>query len=120
MAKVYIEKHYNEVVYINNSLGRDLGQNEFVVIGKLSGVVDRNAKAGAAFGLQIEPFMEIQVASGDLDAGTYNEGKDILFNPATGKFAAAAAAGYSVVGQVAHNRVTENGYLTFFKYPLVG
>ena len=120
MAKVYIEKHYNDVVYVTNSLTRDLDQSEFVVIGKLSGVVDRNTKDGAEFGLQIEPFMEIQVEEGDLNPGTFAEGDDIYFNPTSGLFADAAAAGFSVVGQIAHNRITENGYVTFFKYPLAG
>ena len=118
--KVYIEKHYNDVVYIANSLGRDLLGGEFVVIGQLSGVVDRNAKEGELFGLQIEPLMEIQVGEADLEAAAdgYAEGGALYFSQADGTFADAAAAGYAAVGQIAHNRLKDEGVITFFKFPL--
>ena len=120
MVKVYIEKHYNDVVYIKNSLGRDLQGSEFVIIGQLSGVVDRNTKNGEPFGLQVEPFMEIQVATADLaaQANNYAEGGALYFNQATGKFADAAGSGFVAVGQIAHNRIDDEGIITFFKYPL--
>ena len=120
MVKVYIEKHYNDVVHVKNSLGRDLQGGEFVIIGQLSGVVDRNAKDGALFGLQIEPFMEIQVAEADLapQANDYGEGKTLYFNQAAGKFADAAGSGFAAVGQIVHNRIADEGIITFFKYPL--
>jgi hypothetical protein len=118
-AIVYIEKHYNDVVRIKNTLGRDLAQEEFVIIGQLSGVVDRLAKDGEEFGLQIESFMEIQVASADLAAQTVNyaDGGPLYFNQATGKFADAASGGFVAVGQIAHNRLDAEGIITFFKYP---
>ena len=120
MVKVYIEKHYNDVVYIKNSLGRDLHGSEFVIIGQLSGVVDRNTKNGEPFGLQVEPFMEIQVAAADLATQTnnYAEGGALYFNQATGKFADAVGSGFAAVGQIAHNRLDDEGIITFFKYPL--
>jgi predicted RecA/RadA family phage recombinase len=121
MVKVYIEKHYNDVVYITNSLGRDVQGGEFVVIGQLSGVVDRDTRKGDNLGLQIEPFMEIQVGKDDLvnpPANNYAEGKALYFNQAAGKFADAAGSGYVAVGQIAHNRLDEAGIITFFKYPL--
>jgi hypothetical protein len=116
---VYIEKHYDDVVRIKNTLGRDLDQSEFVIIGQLSGVVDRLAKDGEEFGLQIEPFMEIQIASDDLTAQTvaYAEGRPLYFNQSTGKFADAAGSGFVAVGQIAHNRLDAEGIITFFKYP---
>ena len=117
--KVYIEKQYNDVVRIKNSLGRDLQQNEFVVIGQLSGVVDRNTKDGDFVGLQIQPFMEIQVNGKDLaaQANAYAEGKTLYFGQAAGKFADAPASGYAAVGQIAHNRLDAEGIITFFKFP---
>jgi hypothetical protein len=118
--KVYIEKHYNDVVYIKNSLDRDLLGSEFVVIGQLSGVVDCNVKDGEMFGLQIDPFMEIQVGAADLaaQANNYAEGKALYFNQSTGKFADAPASGFVAVGQIAHNRLNGEKIITFFKYPL--
>ena len=119
-TKVYIEKHHNDVVYITNTLGRDLEGSEFVIIGQLSGVVDRNAKAGVLFGLQIESFLEIQVHQSDLAAAAndYAEGGVLYFNPTTGKFADDVDDGFIAVGQIAHNRIIESGIVTFFKYPL--
>ena len=120
MAKVYIEKQYNDVVRIKNSLGRDLLQSEFVIIGQLSGVVDRNTKDGHFAGLQIQPFMEIQVGAGDLaaQANNYAEGRVLYFNQAEGKFADAPGSGFAAAGQIAHNRLADEGVITFFKYPL--
>jgi len=120
MVKVYIEKHYNDVVCIKNILGRDLQGSEFVVIGQLSGVVDRNTKDGEQFGLQIEPFMEIQVGSADLatQANNYAEGGTLYFDQANGKFADAPASGFVAVGQIAHNRLCDERIITFIKYPL--
>jgi hypothetical protein len=120
MVKVYIEKHYNDVVYVKNSLGRDLQGGEFVVIGQLSGVVDRNVKNGEQFGLQIEPFMEIQVGNADLapQVNNYAVGGVLFFNQTTGKFADAAGSGFAAVGQIAHNRLDGENIITFFKYPL--
>ncbi|MDR0474386.1 MAG: hypothetical protein LBH43_12030 [Treponema sp.] len=118
--KVYIEKHYNDVVYINNSLGRALEGGEFAVIGQLSGVVDRNTKTGEKFGLQTEPFMEIQIGEADLAAqeNNYAEGGALYFSQGAGKFADAAGSGFAAVGQIAHNRLDKEGVITFFKYPL--
>jgi hypothetical protein len=120
MVKVYIEKHNNDVVRIKNTLGRDLEGSEFVVIGQLSGVVDRLVKAGDEFGLQIQPFLEIQVGSADLAtaANSYAENGPLYFNQSTGKFADAPASGFVAVGQIAHNRLDEESIITFFKYPL--
>jgi predicted RecA/RadA family phage recombinase len=121
MVKVYIEKHYNDVAYITNSLGRDVQGGEFVVIGQLSGVVDRDTKKGDNLGLQIEPFMEIQVGKDDLvnpPANNYAEGGALYFNQTTGKFADAAGSGFVAVGQIARNRLDDGGIITFFKYPL--
>jgi hypothetical protein len=116
---VYIEKHYNDVVRIKNTLGRDLARNEFVVIGQLSGVVDRLAKDEEEFGLQIEPFIEIQVNADDLATQTvaYAEGGPLYFNQATGKFADAPDSSFVAVGQIAHNRLDAEGVITFLKYP---
>jgi len=120
MAKVFIEKLNNDVVYIKNTLGRDLEGSEFVVIGQLSGVVDRGTKDGATLGLQIQPFLEIQVAIADLapQANGYAAGGTLYFNQATGRFADAAGSGFVAVGQIAHNRLEESNIITFFKYPL--
>ena len=120
MAKVYIEKHHNDVVRIKNNLGRDLQGSEFVIIGQLSGVVDRNTKNGEFAGLQIEPFLEIQAAEADLaaQANGYAEGGTLFFNQAAGKFADAAGNGFAAVGQIAHNRLNAEGVITFFKFPL--
>lgn len=120
MAKVFIEKHCNDVVFIKNTLGRDLEGSEFAVIGQLSGVVDRSVKDGGQFGLQIEPFMEIQVGEADLaaQANDYAEGKTLYFSQGTGKFADAAGSGFAAVGQIAHNRLDDEGIISFFKYPL--
>ena len=119
-VKVYIEKINNDVVRIKNILGRDLEGSEFVVVGQLSGVVDRGTKDGEMFGLQHQPFLEIQVAAADLaaQANNYAEGGTLYFNQATGRFADAAASGFVAVGQIAHNRLNESGIITFFKYPL--
>ena len=70
MAKVYIEKHHNDVVRVKNTLGRDVEGGEFVILGKLCGVVDRSVKDGEHMGLQIEPFLEIQVGAKDLETAT--------------------------------------------------
>lgn len=116
---VYIEKHHNDVARIKNSLGRNIQAGEFVVLGKLSGVVDRDTKDGEMFGLQMEPFLEIQVALEDLDpAGSYPEGGELYFSQPTGTFADSADSGLFAVGQIAHNRIDESGIITFFKYPL--
>ncbi|MCL2093022.1 MAG: hypothetical protein FWH12_02400 [Treponema sp.] len=119
MPKVYIEKQYNDVVRIRNNLGRDLEQMEFLIMGQLSGVVDRNTKDGEFVGLQIQPFMEIQVNEKDLapQANAYGEGRTIFFNQTTGLFADAAGAGFVAVGQIAHNRLNPEGIVTFYKYP---
>jgi len=53
MAKVYIEKHRNDVARVRNTLGRDAEGGEFVIIGRLSGAVDRNVGDGEYLGLQI-------------------------------------------------------------------
>ena len=120
MAKVYIEKQYNDVVRIKNSLGRDLEGSEFVVIGQLSGVVDRNVKDGEYFGLQIQPFMEIQVGEADLETAANDNAASgtLFFNQSTGRFADAPAGGFVAVGQIAHNYLGEGSIITFFKYPL--
>ena len=120
MAKVYIEKQYNDVVRIKNTLSRDLEQSEFLVIGQLSGVVDRNTKEDEFVGLQIQPFMEIQVNEADLatQVNAYAEGRTLFYNQTTGRFADAAGAGFVAVGQIAHNRLNAEGIITFFKYPL--
>jgi hypothetical protein len=119
-AKVYIEKHHNDVVRIKNTLGRNLEGSEFVVIGQLSGVVDRGVKDGDYFGLQIEPFLEIQVGAADLatQVSGYAEGGPLYFNQTTGRFADAAGSGFVAVGQIAHNRLKDSNVITFFKYPL--
>jgi hypothetical protein len=119
-AKVYIEKHHNDVVRIKNTIDRDLEGGEFVVIGQLSGVVDRGVKEGEMFGLQIESFLEIQVGRADLAtaANGYAEGGALYFNQSTGKFADAAGSGFVAVGQIAHNRLKDCDIITFFKYPL--
>ena len=117
---VYIEKHHNDVVRVRNNMGRTVEGGEFVVIGQLCGVVDRTAKDGEVFALQIEPFLEIQVASADLATASndYAEGGALYFNQATGKFADAAGSGFVAVGQIAHNRIEESDIITFFKFPL--
>ena len=120
-AKVYIEKHHNDVVRVKNILGRDVEGSEFVIIGNLSGVVDRSAKDGEYLGLQIEPFLEIQVGAADLAAAVsnYMPGDPLYFTPSTGIFADAPAAGSVAVGQIADNRLSGGaGLITFYKYPL--
>ena len=122
MARVYIEKHHNHVVRIQNTLGRDLEENEFVIIGGLSGVVDRSAKDGEYLGLQIEPFLEIQVGAADLEAATdnYMPNRPLYFNPDARRFADAPGAigSWVLVGQIARNRLSGGaGLITFHKYP---
>ena len=77
-------------------------------------------KAGDEFGLQIEPFLEIQVGAADLIAAKNGnaEGKTLFFDPVTGKFADAEDDGFVAVGQIAHNRLVNEGIITFFKFPL--
>jgi len=122
-AKVYIEKHHNHVVRVRNTLERDLEGGEFVILGQLSGVVDRNTKDGEFAGLQIEPFLEIQVGAADLEtpAANYAEGGPLYFSMDAGRFADSPGTigGYLAVGQIAHNRLADGGgVITFYKYPL--
>ena len=122
-AKVYIEKHHNDVVRVKNSLGRDVEGSEFVIIGQLSGVVDRNTKDGEYLGLQIEPFLEIQVGAADLEAAVSNylPGAPLYFSADARKFADAPGTlgGYVAVGQIARNSLSGGGGLiTFYKFPL--
>jgi predicted RecA/RadA family phage recombinase len=119
MAKVYIEKERVDHVWIKNNTGAAIDQGDFVVIGSLSGVADRRALAAESLSIHIEPFLEIQVGQDDLiaAANANADGKTIYVNSATGKFADASGSGFVAVGQIAHNYISEKGYLTFFKYP---
>jgi len=124
MAKVYIEKHRNDVARVRNTLGRDAEGGEFVIIGRLSGAVDRNVGDGEYLGLQMEPFLEIQVGAADLETGSYEEHAPLYFSMGAGKFADGPGdlGGCVAVGQIAHNRLdgSGGGVITFFKYPLAG
>jgi hypothetical protein len=123
MAKVYIEKERVDHIFVKNTTGAALEQNDFVILGGYSGVVDRSAGVGEMVSLHIEGNIEIQVGADDLAAETndYAENVVLYYNAATKKFADATASGFVKVGQIAQNNLSgSTGYITFFKYPLAG
>jgi hypothetical protein len=121
MAKVYIEKERVDHIFVKNTTGAALEQNDFVILGGYSGVVDRGAAAGEMVSLHIEANIELQVDAADLATATkaYAENLVLYYNATTKKFTDAVANGYFKVGQIAQNHLSgTTGYITFFKYPL--
>jgi hypothetical protein len=123
MAKVYIEKERVDHIYVKNTTAAALEQNDFVILGGYSGVVDRNAAVGEMVSLHVEANIEIQVDAADLATETNDYAENLLlyYHPTTKKFADATATGYVKVGQIAQNHLSgTTGYITFFKFPLAG
>lgn len=118
MAKVYIEKEVVKHAYIYNRTGRDLKRDEFVAIGEIVGIVNRNAKQGEEVSIHIERFIEIQ--TNDFEPGDYLAGNLVYFDPGLDRFFDEPGDGRKTVGMVANNCIAEKGYFTFLLDPFAG
>lgn len=114
-ANVFVSEGRDEVVRrLVNTTGADIVQNEFVVIGGVSGVAKENVANGATGSFDVANGLIIQASgfvTGEATFGTANA--RVYFKSATGEFSDTKTIGYYDVGQV--RDVLASGVIYFMK-----
>jgi len=113
-ARVFVEREQNARIRLRNTSGAAVKKEDFVLLGKISGVALENLEAGAVGAFHVEEGILLQVAQADFDtAVTFTTANAEVYYDGE-KFSDASGTGKVLVGQVVEPTV--KGVMRFAKF----